>query len=538
MDRARRHVVLWGPPGSGKSAVGARLAELLGLPFVEVDEAVVRAAGTSIREVFSGPGEPRFRELERAALLSALDAPASVIAPGGGALVDADLRARALRAATVIGLVSTPAARAARLGSVDGDRPLLEAGPGSLEDRLHQLDVARRDAYATFHFPIDTTERSVEAAAWSIAERLQETIALTIEDRAYAAQMCAGTLVDRLADVRAAVRPSSTFVVTDVNVARLHAETLASAARVFDARQIVVPAGEEHKRFTTVETILDAVTTGGGDRDSLLVAMGGGVVSDLTGLSAALFARGIRWLAAPTTLLSMADAAFGGKTGVNLAAGKNLAGAFHHPVAVLVDPTFCATEDASARASGLAEIVKSALVGDEGLLEILEGAARLGVAWEGAQLGEVIRRSLAVKASIVESDPEERGRRVLLNFGHTFGHAIEAAAGPGAWSHGAAVAVGMLVALNVGEVRGLGSRALTLRVRSLLRALGLPTAAPRPLLEAAKVCVFIDKKRSGGDLRFVVVGAPGSAQVVTLPMTEVVNAATLFADEAPEVGQP
>jgi len=308
-------------------------------------------------------------------------------------------------------------------------------------------------------------------------------------------------------------------ILSDSNVARLHSERLGPLS---SRPGLAVPAGEESKSFAVLERVLDFLAEIGMDRHSLLVAFGGGMVGDLGGLAAALYQRGIPYLQCPTTLLAQVDSSVGGKTAVNLHAGKNLAGAFHQPERVLADTDTLATLDDAQLASGLGEVVKSALVGDAQLLDVLERQASAVLARDTELLADVVLRCVRVKAGVVVQDERERHERKRLNLGHTFAHAIEHAAGYGRVPHGIAVGVGLVLALRASERTGLlRDRALLERVRRLLARLGLPAGmdalrerhgarlAPDELVRAMRS----DKKGRAGRPAFVLVRGVGELDV-------------------------
>jgi 3-dehydroquinate synthase len=317
------------------------------------------------------------------------------------------------------------------------------------------------------------------------------------------------------ADAVFALGPTCAVVVSDHHVGPLWGAAVAGAL-AYGGRplggSIAMPAGEEHKRLATVERLSESLMALRVDRRGALVAVGGGVVSDVTGLLAALYFRGVPWIAVPTTFLAMVDAAIGGKTGVDLADAKNVLGAFHPPRSVVVDPAQARTEPTRQVRSGLAEALKTALVGDPDLLDLLEREAER-VATEPALWDEVVRRSLAVKIGVVTRDENELGERAHLNLGHTFGHAIEAAAGFGTLLHGEAVAIGLMAALEVGVALGVTERTLPRRVERILTRLGLPRSAPAAECARALELVGSDKKRRGATVGFVVVREPGRPEV-------------------------
>ena len=508
------HLLLQGFMGTGKSTVGRLVAERAGAPFVDLDEAVVERAGRSIPDIFAMEGEATFRRLEAAALHTALAAsPPTVIALGGGALLDRSLRRRVLARARVVTLAAraeTIAARTAQAG-----RPLLDDAPSRL-DRIGDLLVARADAYAEAHAQILTDDLApAEVASRVLAAWARPAIAVALGTRSYVVRAGAREL-HHVAEAGEARRPSATFVITDDNVERHHGGALASAlaARGLSPRATaVLPPGEEHKQLATVERALAAMVAAGADRDAVVVAHGGGVVTDMGGLAAALLLRGVRWVAVPTTLLAMVDASVGGKTGVDVGAAKNAIGAFHQPSAVIIDAAHVNTETERGFTSGLAEVVKSAAIGDAELFDSLESDPAGVLAREPSVVQRLVLRSVAVKAAIVARDEHESGERALLNFGHTVGHALESEGGYTRLTHGEAVALGMVASLRIGIALGLTDRALAERITTALDHLHLPTDLDAQPLAAALPRVSLDKKRRRGAIQFVLLRALGDALV-------------------------
>ena len=305
-------------------------------------------------------------------------------------------------------------------------------------------------------------------------------------------------------------RGSRVAVLTDQNVAAKQSTAL--RAMVGSAPQLVLAAGEETKSLPELGHVLDFLATQRLDRTGVLVVLGGGVIGDLGGFAAASYLRGIDFLQVPTTLLVMVDSSVGGKTGVNLAAGKNLVGAFHQPREVFIDTCLLETLPAREFAAGMAEVIKYALLGEAGLLMELE---RTTLAAGGAGLAWVIRQCCALKARIVASDERElaaEGGRALLNLGHTFGHAIEQVTGYGAYLHGEAVAVGLAGAARLSQRLGLIGAADVARVERVVAAHALPTRLVQPLPRAALMAAMQhDKKVRAGKLRFVVLRRLGEA---------------------------
>lgn len=306
------------------------------------------------------------------------------------------------------------------------------------------------------------------------------------------------------------------LVVTDSNVAALHGDRLREALREkgIDAACAVVPAGECSKSMEQLSMLLDEACVSGLDRASLVIALGGGMIGDLAGFLSAIYLRGIGLIQVPTTLLSMVDSSVGGKTGVNLPHGKNLAGCFHQPLAVVADLTTLATLPAREFASGLAEVVKYGVIWDAVLFDRLEETLDGILARDGGLLEEIVARCCEIKADVVAMDERESGVRAILNFGHTFGHALERAGGYGQVLHGEAVAVGMAYAceLSVGE-KGFDRKDAD-RVIALLERAGLPVRIEQAMAgttwESLRAVMASDKKARNRELRFVLAEKMGS----------------------------
>jgi 3-dehydroquinate synthase len=291
-------------------------------------------------------------------------------------------------------------------------------------------------------------------------------------------------------------------------------------ARLPNVKRHDLPAGEACKTLAEIERTTQWLAEEGTDRRGAIVGIGGGAATDHAGFAAAVYLRGVRFALVPTTLLAMVDASVGGKTAVDLPAGKNLVGAFHQPSAVVADLGFLATLPAREMRAGLAEVVKCGFIADAQLLTILEGLPAGEAPLPDSTAAELVARAVRVKAEVVAEDETESGRRAILNFGHTVGHALEAASGYGLL-HGEAVGLGMLAALSLGEARGLGTPALTARARALLAHLGLPVDLRPRLSREVLGRVTVDKKRRGGAIRFVFCTAPGQTKLVDVSPDEI-----------------
>lgn len=334
--------------------------------------------------------------------------------------------------------------------------------------------------------------------------------------RRYPVRIGSGLLSDA-ANWRPKVRGAHVLIASDENVAPLYAgrvrETLGD--RGANPAVLALPPGEAHKNLGAVSKIFDALAQLGATRDACVVALGGGVVGDIAGFAAACWMRGIDFLQMPTTLLAMVDSSVGGKTGVDHAAGKNLIGAFHQPRAVIADLDTLATLPDRELRAGFAEVIKTACIGDAEFFSWLETNATRLLARDAEALAHAIATCCRFKAGVVERDEREAGERALLNFGHTFGHAIEADAGYGTLLHGEAVAVGMMLAARLSNRLGMSGSTDTGRLRAVLQKFGLPAEVPPGLQADALVArMRLDKKNRAGSLRLILWRGIGRAEIV------------------------
>jgi len=315
-------------------------------------------------------------------------------------------------------------------------------------------------------------------------------------------------------------------LVTSERVGALYGDRVRDALRAAGLEPVIdvaLPDGEEHKNLVSLNVIYDKMLQVGVDRRTPLVALGGGVVGDLTGFAAATLLRGLPVVQVPTTLLAQVDSAIGGKTGVNHAAGKNLIGAFHQPRFVLADTTTLGTLPPRELRAGLAEVVKYGVIGDPALFETIEARADDVLRLEPELMTEVVAACCRHKAAVVGVDErEERGERAVLNFGHTVGHGVEMLTDYRRFLHGEAVAIGMVAAARISQRLGACGDDVVARIESLLRRLGLPTAVPAELAPSAlALAVRTDKKSSGGRIRFVAVEKIGRVRFVELDAADI-----------------
>jgi len=337
-----------------------------------------------------------------------------------------------------------------------------------------------------------------------------ETLSVALGSRAYPIHIGAGIL-DAAELYRPHLAGGAAAIVTNAVVAPLYLEKIRHALKGARVTEVVIGDGEQAKSWRGVEQVVDALLAARLGRDGLVVALGGGVIGDLAGFAAAVYQRGVPFIQVPTTLLSQVDSSVGGKTAINHALGKNMIGAFHQPVAVVSDVATLDTLPDRELRSGLAEVIKHGFALDAAFVDWLESNVEKILERDRGALGYAVRRSCELKARIVAADEREAGERALLNFGHTFGHAIEAGTGYGSWLHGEAVAAGMVMAAELSSLMGQLKKTEVSRVRELVKRAGLPVSGPALAPERMLELMALDKKAAKGKTRFVLLESLGRA---------------------------
>jgi len=339
-------------------------------------------------------------------------------------------------------------------------------------------------------------------------------------------------LIDRPELFEACSKASSIYIVTNTTVAPLYAERLSKTLASFgkSVRTIALPDGESFKDWKNLQTIFDELLKHGADRQTVLVALGGGVIGDMTGFAAASFMRGIRFIQVPTTLLSQVDSSVGGKTGINHPLGKNMIGAFHQPIAVIADLSTLKTLPPRELSAGLAEVIKHGAIADASFLDWIEANTSALLACDIEAMSHAVLRSCEIKSAVVSADEREGGVRATLNFGHTFGHAIEAGMGYGEWLHGEAVGCGMVMGAKLSCLLKKITQADADRLTRIIHAMHLPTTAPKFGADRYIDLMQVDKKAEGGQIRYVLLEQIGKAYIATAPHEAVIE--TLLATGA------
>lgn len=521
---AGRAIVLVGMPGAGKSSIGRRLAQRLGLAFVDADAEIEAAAGLPITEIFARYGEPHFRDGERRVITRLLAGPPLVLATGGGAFADARTRA-AVRSSGALS-VWLRCGLPTLLRRVAGreHRPMfLNADPREV---LERLTAARHPLFAEADVIVDCSDEPPEATTRRVAEAIAahrdpQRLAVGLGERGYDIVVGEGLLARAGALVAPVLPARRVVVISDQDVARLHLPALRAGlgeAGVAVLAEHLVPPGEASKCFAVVQAAVETILAAGADRRTAVVALGGGVVGDLAGFVAAIALRGLPFVQVPTTLLAQVDSSVGGKTGINLSLGKNLVGAFHQPRLVLADTGVLATLPPRELRAGWAEVAKHGLIGGEAFWQWCEAHGPAAVTGDGRALAHAVIESCRLKSAVVAADEREEseeGGRALLNLGHTFGHALEAETGyGGGLLHGEAVAVGLGLAASLSARLGHCAQEWPGRVISHLQAVGLPARLadlPRPYSSRLLIQrMRKDKKARDGAMRFVLFRGPGA----------------------------
>ena len=489
------HLFLYGPPGTGKSTVGKKIAHNLKLPFIDLDRIIETNAGMSIPQIMEQHGETAFRDMETAALKSLTAEKENVVALGGGALLRDENRAFAESNGRVLLLMAELPTLLDRIQHEPGKRPLLA---GDLKNKLTALLEKRKAHYASFPLQHHVDNKPAEQNAHESQVKL---------GRHHLSAMGEYDVV--VGSVFNVPNLQNPIIVTDENVAQHHLEKIQS---LFNAKAVVVPAGEEHKNLETVSRLWKAFLENGLDRKSTVIALGGGVIGDMTGFAASTYMRGIDWIGVPTTLLSMVDASVGGKTGFDLPEGKNLIGSFYPPKLVIADPSLLLTLPERELRSGMSEVMKHGIISAPDLFSMCQR----GMDWVKANLEEVVKHAMAVKIKVIEEDPYEKGFRAALNLGHTVGHAVELVS-KFELRHGEAIAIGTAAEARYAARVGLASQSTVEAIESTLEKLGLPIHIPADMpREKIIQAMRVDKKKNAKSIRFALPVEIGKVELVNV----------------------
>ncbi len=505
------NLVLTGFMGTGKTTVGQLIAQRLGREFVDTDRWIEERAGKAVQAIFAEDGEDRFRAWEAEACEALSEPRGLIIATGGWALGPQHNREAMQRGGCVICLWAEPETILARLQGVD-DRPMLWSDDRAA--KLRALLKQREEVYRSFAWQVDTTKLDVAEvmlhvmALYGSVSTLNDpdTFYLPMGERGNAVMLGAGLLESIGPVLHARGLRGTLALIGDSNVIAHHGDRVYQSLLLagFEVLPLKVPAGEESKTLDMAGVLYEQLVQGGLERSGAIVALGGGVIGDLSGFVAATYLRGVPWINCATSLLAMVDASLGGKTGVDLPSGKNLVGAFHPPLLTVSDLTVLRTLPEREFQSGMAEVIKAGLIGDAELFEMIEGGS--------TDIQEIIRRAIKVKVDVVREDPFEKGRRAALNLGHTIGHGLEAAS-QFLLSHGEAIGIGTIAEAMIAEWLGLAQPGLSERIEMVTELVGLPTRFANLETDTILQLMRSDKKKQLGRLKFALPRAIGDVVV-------------------------
>ena len=540
----KSNIFLTGFSGSGKTIVGSKVARRLGWRFVDVDEEIVREAGKSIETIFAEMGEADFRRLESQCLAQISQVDRQVISTGGGIVMDELNRQAMERSGVVVCLEARPETIYQRLeqqrkGHDPVVRPMLAASDPLA--RIRSLKGERQLNYTLAHWTVHTDHLTPGEAVEEVVRgwhlltkgglpdtgRDEKDLAAVVRasSRGYPVWVGWGTIDELGQRVKSILSPSTAYIIGDEGVySHVRRAQVSMDAAGIPTHVFLVPPGEPSKTLETVQHLYTWLAGRKAERGHLVLAVGGGMVGDLAGFVAATFVRGMPFAQVPTSLLAMTDSAIGGKVAFDLPQAKNMVGAFHQPRFVLADVQTLETLPQRELTSGWAEVIKYGLILDETFLSTLEKQKDSFLALKRDVTTDAIRRSVAVKAEVVSQDETDTlGVRVLLNYGHTIGHAIEAATDYGRFLHGEAVSVGMMGAAYIGHAMGLMSAQEVERQRALLEGFGLPLSCGGVDIAAVSEAMESDKKTSGKTIRWVLLNGIGEAVTRDDVSTELVQ---------------
>jgi shikimate kinase/3-dehydroquinate synthase len=543
MNRQASNIVITGFSGTGKSVVAREVAGQLSWDFIDTDDEIVSLAKKPIAEIFQQDGEEKFRELEREVIKRASRRSHKVIATGGGAIVDPQNHAQLARNGFIVCLDAKPETIYQRLfqeGSHGSEiRPLLK-GDNPLE-RIRQLKAQRQPYYDDVDLVINTDDLSINEVAgevikgWRLLRSarndkgkarnsggrtrndVDKDVACWVETATQRYPIFVGYgLLDKLGEELKKVTSSHVaIVISDENVSRLYGDRVEKVLRNagFAVNFFIVPPGEKTKSINTAIEIYNFLIKKRVERDDILIALGGGMIGDLAGFVAATYLRGIPLIQVPTSLIGIVDASIGGKVAVNHPEGKNLIGAFYQPNFVLADTRALATLPERELTSGWAEVVKYGLILDKEFFEFLESNVDRLTKLEQDVVNESIIHSASLKAQVVSQDEKERGQRIILNYGHTIAHGLEAATRYIDFLHGEAVAIGMMGAAKLSQRLGILPASVVKRQQSLLRKFGLPTVFSGVNLAEITKAMEVDKKTRAKEIRWVLLEDIGKTAI-------------------------
>lgn len=546
MLNSTTNIFLVGLMGSGKTTIGRALAKRLNKRFVDADHEIEVRTGATIPLIFEIEGEASFRQREADVIRDLTAQQGIVLATGGGAILNKDSRELLRQHGIVIYLRASVSSILQRT-SHDRNRPLLQTDDPKA--RIEELSRQRSPLYQEIaHIIVETGRPNVQSVVQNILGQLEpyaanasdETqpvpsnessvdhpmkpspeifaeLTVALDERSY--PIVIGSHLLEHTEFARYVPGKRVAIVTNTTVAPLYLDRLTAMLESAGKRciPIVLPDGEEEKNMHNLMHIFDVLLEKKCDRKTTLIALGGGVIGDMAGFAAATYMRGVPFVQVPTTLLAQVDSSVGGKTAINHPLGKNMIGAFYQPQCVLADTSTLRSLPPRELSAGLAEVIKHGAIIDKEFFHWQEANMAKLIAGDDLALAYAIQRSCEIKADVVRQDERESGLRAILNFGHTFGHAIEAGLGYGKWLHGEAVGCGMVMAADLSTRLGYLAAEDRDRIIALVRAAGLPVQAPDLGNDRWRELMEVDKKNEDGMIKFILLKPLGQATITSAP---------------------
>ena len=501
--------------GTGKTSVGRELSSQLNYQFIDTDALIEKKAGMPISLIFKKKGEEYFRNLEQATVEEVSKINNVVIATGGGVIKNKKNVENLGKRGILVWLKADPEIILRRVMLEGGKRPLLDVAEPLNE--INKLLDERLDLYKQVDMSIDTNYITPQESAHEIMEQLgldSQHVRVDLGERSYDI-VIGSKLVKKIGLRIKEFRPSKVAIISNKKIFPLFMDSILMSLREhhIDPKILLMPDGEEYKDLLWTYYLHGELLKAKFDRSSLLIALGGGVIGDITGFIASTYMRGIKFIQVPTTLLSQVDSSVGGKTGVNHPLGKNMIGTFYQPSLVMIDIDTLKTLPNKEFMSGMAEVIKYGIIADRKLFDYLQ-TNKDDILSFGDSIIKVIKRSCEIKADVVSKDEQESGLRAILNFGHTIGHAIETVTGYKKYLHGEAIAIGMCAAAELAVKSDIFTDKETAEIKELIQSYNLPSVIPDDLNAAEMLSAMeIDKKVKAGKIKFILPESIGKVRI-------------------------